>query len=145
MSANRVIDLSVRTAKLLGFYGNGLAKVKVEYVGRAPLAGSDDRKLEATLREPGMAAPAVQVASNKGYAPTYFDSRPLTRMSAEVPAPPERPYRLGEGARDVPAVPTHTVEVRRRSSTGRAALRASRACCGRTGGFGSFRLCPGGL
>ncbi len=108
---NRVIDLSVRTAKLLGFYGNGLAKVKVEYVGRAPLAGSDDRKLEATLREPGMAAPAVQVASNKGYAPTYFDSRPLTRMSAEVPAPPERPYRLGEGARDVPVVPAHTVEV----------------------------------
>ena len=35
---NRVIDLSVKTAKLLGFYGHGLAKVKVEYVGRAPLA-----------------------------------------------------------------------------------------------------------
>ncbi len=108
---NRVIDLSVRTAKLLGFYGNGLAKVKVDYVGRAPLAGSDDRKLEATLREPGMAAPVVQVASNKGYAPTYFDNRPLTQLSADVPAPPDRPYRLGEGARDVPAVPAHTVEL----------------------------------
>ena len=108
---NRVIDLSVRTAKLLGFYGNGLAKVKVDYVGRAPLAGSDDRKLEATLREPGMAAPAVQVASNKGYAPTYFDNRPLTQLSAEVPAPPDRPYRLGAGARDVPAVPARTVEL----------------------------------
>jgi peptidoglycan lytic transglycosylase len=108
---NRVIDLSVRTAKLLGFYGNGLARVKVDYVGRAPLAGSDDRKLEATLREPGMAAPAVQVASNKGYAPTYFDNRPLTQLSAEVPAPPDRPYRLGEGARDIPAVPAHTVEL----------------------------------
>ncbi len=108
---NRVIDLSVRTAKLLGFYGNGLARVKVDYVGRAPLAGSDDRKLEATLREPGMAAPPIQVASAKDYAPTYFDNRPLTRMSAEVPAPPDRPYRLGEGARDVPAVPTHPVEL----------------------------------
>ena len=50
---NRVIDVSVRTAKLLGFYGNGLAKVKVEYVGRAPLAGSDDRKLAATLARSG--------------------------------------------------------------------------------------------
>ena len=50
-AGDRVIDLSVRAAKLLGFYGEGLAKVKVEYVGRAPLAGSDDRKLEATLRE----------------------------------------------------------------------------------------------
>src|SRR5512139_2188765 len=47
---NRLIDVSVRTAKLLGFYGQGLTRVKVEYVGRAPLEGSDDRKLEATLR-----------------------------------------------------------------------------------------------
>ena len=66
--------------------------------------GSDDRKLVATLREPGMPAPPVQVASNKPYAPTYFDSRPMTQMPARVPAPPDRPYRLGEGAREVPAV-----------------------------------------
>ena len=105
---NRVIDLSVKTAKILGFYGEGVAKVKVEYVGRAPLQGSDDRKLAATLREgvPG-AGPPVLVASNKSYAPTYFDSRPLTH----VPAPPDRPYRLGEGAREVPAVPARTVEL----------------------------------
>jgi rare lipoprotein A len=107
---NRVIDLSVKTAKILGFYGEGVAKVKVEYVGRAPLEGSDDRKLAATLREgtPG-SGPPVLVASNKSYAPTYFDSRPLTH----VPAPPDRPYRLGEGAREVPAAPapTRTVEL----------------------------------
>src|SRR5664280_443588 len=100
---NRVIDLSVKTAKILGFYGNGVAKVKVEYVGRAPLVGSDDRKLMATLRE-GVPAPSVLVASNKPFAPAYFDNRPLTQYSsAEVPAPPERPYRLGEGARELPA------------------------------------------
>jgi rare lipoprotein A len=100
---NRVIDLSVKTAKLLGFYGNGVAKVKVEYVGRAPLVGSDDRKLMATLRD-GVPAPSVLVASNKPFAPAYFDNRPLTQYSStDVPAPPERPYRLGEGARDVPA------------------------------------------
>jgi rare lipoprotein A len=89
-AANRVIDLSVKTAKLLGFYGQGLAKVKVEYVGRAPLAGSDDRKLMATLRDgdtPASAKP-VMVASNKPFAPTFFDSRPMK----EVPRPPERPY-----------------------------------------------------
>ena len=110
---NRLIDVSVRTAKLLGFYGEGLTKVKIEYVGRAPLEGSDDRKLASTLREPGMPAP-VQVASNKPYAPTYFDSRPMTEIPARVPAPPDRPYRLGEGARDVPAVAaprTQTYEV----------------------------------
>ena len=105
---NRLIDVSVLTAKLLGFYGDGLTRVKVEYVGRAPLAGSDDRKLEATLRGPGM-APA-QIASLKDYAPTYFDGRP-TRLSANVPAPPDRPYRLGEGARNVPAARAGTVEL----------------------------------
>lgn len=31
----RVIDVSARTAKVLGFYDDGLSKVKVEYVGRA--------------------------------------------------------------------------------------------------------------
>jgi peptidoglycan lytic transglycosylase len=104
---NRVIDVSVKTAKLLGFYGNGVTKVRVDYVGRAPLQGSDDRKLMATLREGAPAeAPPVLVASAKSYAPTYFDSRPLTH----VPTPPDRPYRLGEGAREVPAVPSHTIE-----------------------------------
>lgn len=31
----RVIDVSARTAKELGFHGDGLSRVKVEYVGRA--------------------------------------------------------------------------------------------------------------
>ena len=52
---DRVIDVSVKTAELLGFYGHGVARVKVDYVGRAPLNGSDDRKLIATLREGGPA------------------------------------------------------------------------------------------
>jgi rare lipoprotein A len=33
--SGRVIDVSAQTAKELGFYDNGLSKVKVEYVGRA--------------------------------------------------------------------------------------------------------------
>ena len=112
---DRVIDLSAQTAKLLGFHGRGLAKVKVDYVGRAPLQGSDDRKLMATLRD-GMPATAVpvQVASNKPYAPAFFDNRPMTQYSSmqdssmqdssmQVPAPPGRPYRLGEGTREAPA------------------------------------------
>jgi len=87
---DRVIDLSVKSAQLLGFHGHGLAKVKVEYVGRAPLAGSDDRKLMATLRE-GVPGSAVQLASNKPFAPAYFDARPMTQLAARAPTPPERP------------------------------------------------------
>ncbi|HEY6023015.1 MAG TPA: septal ring lytic transglycosylase RlpA family protein [Pseudolabrys sp.] len=33
--SGRVIDVSAKTAKVLGFYDDGLSKVKVEYVGRA--------------------------------------------------------------------------------------------------------------
>jgi rare lipoprotein A len=48
---DRIIDVSGRAAQLLGFRERGTAPVRVEYVGRAPLEGSDDRLLEATLRE----------------------------------------------------------------------------------------------
>ena len=88
---NRVIDLSGKTAQLLGFHGQGLAKVKVEYIGRAPLAGSDDRKLVATLRD-GTTTPAqmaVMMASNKPSAQAYSDTRPMS----DVPKPPHRPFR----------------------------------------------------
>src|SRR5262245_50580221 len=52
---DRVIDLSIGTAKALDFYKRGLARVRVEYVGRASIEGSDDRMLLATPREGGPA------------------------------------------------------------------------------------------
>ena len=111
-AGNRLIDVSVKTAELLGFYGHGVARVKVEYIGRAPLEGSDDRKLVATLREGVPAVAPVQVASSKPFAPPYFDGRPMQNFSsAGIPSPPDRPYRLGEGARDVPAVGAPTTEL----------------------------------
>jgi rare lipoprotein A len=99
---NRIIDLSVRTAKLLGFYGHGLAKVRVEYVGRAPIAGSDDRKLEATLRDGDAPkqAPVMVAAAGDNFAPAVFDSRPMRQVASgplrDVPAPPSRPYATGD-------------------------------------------------
>jgi rare lipoprotein A len=109
---DRVIDLSVRSAQLLGFHGHGLAKVKLDYVGRAPLTGSDDTKLAATLREGAPAAPSVMVAANKSFAPAFFDGRPMNQVAGKAPTPPDRPYRLGEGAREVageiePKSPSH--------------------------------------
>ena len=102
---DRIIDLSVQTAKLLGFYGHGLARVRVEYVGRAPLVGSDDRKLMATLRDGSepFPEPSVAVASNKPYVPEYFDARPMTERS--VPVPSERPFSLGEVSFAKPTAP----------------------------------------
>ncbi len=52
----RIIDLSKRAAELLDYTHSGTAKVKVEYVGRAPLDGHDDRYLMASY-QPGNRAP----------------------------------------------------------------------------------------
>jgi rare lipoprotein A len=94
-SGNRVIDVSVRAATLLGFYGSGLAPVRVEYVGKAPIDGSDDNILMATLRqgEPAPSPSLVRVASAKPFIPASV-SRAGQR---DVPTPPDRPYGLGDG------------------------------------------------
>ena len=93
----RIIDLSERSAQLLGFGKNGLANVRVEYVGNASLEGSDDRKLLATLRQDGQPAPApssVLMASVGGpFVPT--SAVPMGRSIAAIPTPPDRPFELG--------------------------------------------------
>ncbi len=101
---NRVIDLSVRTAKLLEFHDNGIARVRVEYVGSAPLEGSDDRQLVATLRTgtPAPAPSAVMVASAKPFIPEVPSSS--RGMRGEVPTPMGRPYTLGHTVQDASAV-----------------------------------------
>ncbi len=102
-AGNREIDLSGKAAELLGFRGNGLARVRVEYVGRAPLEGSDDRILMATLREGAPAPPpsTVMVASAKPFVPSMSDRSPLLR--GVVPVPAERPFDLGEGGLEADA------------------------------------------
>jgi rare lipoprotein A len=90
----RVVDLSIGTAKALKFHGNGLARVRVEYVGRAPIEGSDDGMLLATLRE-GAPAPApspVMVASGRPFLP-----------DGGAPTPAARPFTLGNPAARVAA------------------------------------------
>ncbi|SNY93453.1 Rare lipoprotein A (RlpA)-like double-psi beta-barrel [Cohaesibacter sp. ES.047] len=76
---NRVIDLSKRVAEVLSFKNDGIANVRVKYVGKARMDGKDARYLEASYRAPGQkigddrravpaegqdrAAPEVMVAS----------------------------------------------------------------------------------
>ncbi len=92
---NRVIDLSHKSANLLGFRDNGVARVRVEYVGRAALEGSDDTRLLATLRH-GQPAPApVQVAA-AGRSSFALGAAPAAPSSGAFPLPSGRPYNLGE-------------------------------------------------
>ena len=56
---NRVIDLSARAAKMLGYTKKGVARVRVQYVGRAPIDGHDEKFLLASYRAPGMPVPGA--------------------------------------------------------------------------------------
>ncbi|HEX2652028.1 MAG TPA: septal ring lytic transglycosylase RlpA family protein [Xanthobacteraceae bacterium] len=94
---NREIDLSGKAAELLGFRDNGLARVRVEYVGRAPLDGSNDQQLMATLRVGQPApAPSIMLASAKPFLPDSGSHSPV--LKGEAPVPAGRPYDLGEPA-----------------------------------------------
>lgn len=54
----RIIDLSKRAAELLDYTHSGVAKVKVDYIGRAPLHGKDDSYLVASYRRNGASSPS---------------------------------------------------------------------------------------
>jgi rare lipoprotein A len=102
---NRLIDVSNKAAELLDFKGNGVARVRVEYVGRAPLEGSDDLTLMATLRT-GTPAPApslVRVASARPFVPEFSTAsgRPVR---GDIPMPQDRPYTLGNTSADMASI-----------------------------------------
>lgn len=81
---DREIDVSAKAAELLGFKSAGTADVKVEYIGRAPLAGDDTEVLLATFMlgsgdETGASMVAEASSSEDGVA------RLLAAYAPEVP------------------------------------------------------------
>lgn len=60
-AADRVIDLSKQAATMLDYKDDGLADVKVEYVGRAPIEGNDNEFLMASYK-PGNITPDTLLA-----------------------------------------------------------------------------------
>src|SRR6266550_179481 len=125
---NRLIDVSNRAAELLEFKGNGVAQVRVEYVGRAPLEGSDDRQLMATLRT-GIPAPSpstVRIASARSFVPEISGSgRPIR---GEVPMPEGRPYSLGNTSADLASISaTSEMSASRRTRSGGRMIENPRA------------------
>lgn len=79
----RIIDLSKRAAELLDYTHAGVAKVKVEYVGPAPLDGQDEEYLMASYR-PGNRTPDPSDGLPSGVMIAMNGPTP----SAEVPAFP---------------------------------------------------------
>lgn len=110
----RVMDVSSRAADVLDFKGAGTAKIKVEYVGRAPLEGSDDERLMASLRTDGSPASldgsAAVMVAQQDTAPAPVS--PLLRLISPSPAPapvsapapqPAATVAAAEDADEVPA------------------------------------------
>jgi rare lipoprotein A len=124
---NRVMDVSSRAAELLEFKSSGVARVRVEYVARAPLEGSDDRQLIATLRT-GVPAPSpslVRVASARPFVPEIPASG--RRIRGEIPLPEGRPYNLGNTSADQGLISAPSEAAGTRSRSALRALENSRA------------------
>lgn len=100
---NRLIDVSNKAAELLEFKHKGTARVRVEYVGRAPLEGTDDGQLIATLRqgEPAPAPSTVRIASARPFVPEFTGGG---RVRGDIPIPDDRPYSLGNTSADVASI-----------------------------------------
>src|SRR6202171_451068 len=117
---NRLIDVSNKAAELLEFKGVGVARVRVEYVARAPLEGSDDRQLLATLRtgEPAPSPSLFLLRAAPSSLPALATSARAIR--GEVPLPEGRPYNLGNTSADqasISAAPEMSASSRARSGS----------------------------
>jgi rare lipoprotein A len=96
--SDRIIDLSRRAAELLGFFGHGLAHVRVRYFGPAPLNGDDSLERKTLAKQPW--APRVEpVFSLKPGGPGTAKAAPTIVASAlpkNVPTP--QPIKTGHKA-----------------------------------------------
>jgi rare lipoprotein A len=130
----RVMDVSSRVADVLDFKGAGTARIKVEYVGPAPMEGSDDSQLLASLRTDGSqanmigySAPAMVAAAPVETIWSFFsggrggaqarqpEAAPVEVASAPPPAPEPQPEPVRVAAA-APAPPADIPRVPQRAS-----------------------------
>ncbi|TDI64892.1 MAG: septal ring lytic transglycosylase RlpA family protein [Alphaproteobacteria bacterium] len=101
----RIIDVSKRAAKLLGFQGKGTAKVRVEYVGRAPLEVFVAGKPETTRDEryAAAAAPTTRVVKARISPPPGAQAAPPAESMTATSSIIDR--RVGPQTKPVTWVP----------------------------------------
>jgi len=110
--ANRVMDVSKRVADALDFRRAGTGQVKVDYLGRAGLDGSDDNQLMATLTLDGRPAmlPGYDVPGTTTMI-AQADRRDVeipSRAPRPVPAPAPAPIETPRATTIVSASPRQT-------------------------------------
>lgn len=82
----RVIDLSARGAELLDYQNAGVAQVRVEYIGPAPLDGLDNEYLVASYR-PGDGSGGDAPSYQPPVMVAYADPQPSTSNGPRPRAP----------------------------------------------------------
>ena len=113
---NRLVDVSEQVAIGLNFKHLGTARLKVDYIGRAPVSTDDTAMLLASLRTDGTpaqlgrgssnavvalaksAAPAVP-ARSEAIETAVSANQPESQFVAgegALPLPPQRPFSIGE-------------------------------------------------
>ena len=102
----RILDVSARVAKLLEF--NGITKVRVDYVGKAPPAGSDGPMLLASLQTgsaptaappsppAGFDLPALLASVHSGGAFAAAQPAPVGVSVAAQPSAPDEGVTVAE-------------------------------------------------
>lgn len=85
---DRIIDLSRRSAELLGFRNHGTATVRVKYLGRAPLNGDDSYERRYLASQSW-----VQLAAKGGAAKSAVTEMAMQSIAAES-LPAENPENL---------------------------------------------------
>jgi rare lipoprotein A len=80
----RLIDLSHRAAGMLGYEHQGVAEVRVEYMGRAPLDGNDEPMLVASYQESGGRTLPADLSMPTG---TMLAAAPPVTLPAPGPPP----------------------------------------------------------
>ena len=93
----RIVDISQRAADLLDIRRYGVAKVRVDYVGKAPAAGSDENFLLASLNAADQPADGVTAVARTAYAPESQGAAPAlaaliaASRAANAPIPASAP------------------------------------------------------
>ena len=107
-AAGREIDMSKKAAEMLGFMQKGTAKVRVQYVGRAPLEGGigDGRAVAETFVAPPVVTPNDERRVS-GTAPVTavasVSTSVLAAPSGAASAPPPAPKATMSPTPDNPA------------------------------------------
>jgi rare lipoprotein A len=101
----RIVDVSARVAEMLEFNRAGVTKVRLDYIGKAPPAGSDGPALLASLQTGGSplaARPAAPAGSIVSALLTSLQT--IGRPAAAPPAPQAVRPAAEEGTTVVPRV-----------------------------------------